>query len=805
MGAAKKPYIRPVTPRNRPWPLVLLFGLILLGIGYFYHDVLLHPNGTFMGSGHDGLKNYYTPWYHAKYDSTFTWFEGMNYPYGDHIVFADGQPLLSNSIKVLGLADWTVGIINCALLLTLLLTGWLIYRILRRWQVGPWWAALAAVAVAMLSPQLVRINNHYGLGYTFVVPLIWHLVLRFFEKPSILRSLPITVTVFLLGWLHPYFVMISAVFMTAFWGFYALLGWRKMPHLQKLLHYGLQVLLPMALFAISLKLTDRVTDRPEHPYGIDEYVASYKTIFAPLALKTLDQIPRKIFKELPPDWEGVAYVGLLGGLTFAIFWMTTLGRLGYGAVTRRLKGFRLVENPDASDDQNRMIVVSMLAGLAVGVFACGFPFAIKPELLTEWFPPIRQFRSLGRFAWVFYYTCLTFGFYLVWRLMAWLKGKKLQVVGIAIGTISLVWTLVEGFALNYPIHKHIQRSMAELQMPGKPGLIPGSQPSEWMKYVDPNAFNAITVLPYFHAGSENLIANEPTYCAQAFEASIRTGIPMMNVMMSRTSLNQTWKQLQWVTGTDEEPEIMKDLGQARILAMRFGKSNKHDGPLVQPILPPMGKPVYQQGEVIFWEMHPQTALLIASRRELVPDSLVEAPSGFKTTRQDSNLTWVDWEKDGNDAGYHGGKGNTVILKDNNLIYDGSFHGKPKDTIVISLWAKIREDQLPTTQLGIEETSATETHAWAYVSLLWDLVCFNGDWALMEREFVMTDPKNTFRLNVTRWKRLPPKVTIDNLLIRSKGVDVYRFENGKPVWKNNRYRHLMVTPPATDSAATSTTH
>lgn len=794
-------------PRNRPLPLVLLFGLLLLGLGYFYHQPLLHPNETFMGSGHDALKNYYTPWYHAKYDSTFTWFEGMNYPYGDHVVFADAQPLLSNTIKILGLADWTVGIINAVLLLTVLLTGWLIYRILVRWQVNPWWAALGAVAVAMLSPQLVRLNNHYGLGYTFVVPLIWHLVFRFFEKPSLLRSLPISLAVFLLGWLHPYFVMISAVFLTAFWGFYTLLGWRKMPHLQKLTHYGLQVLLPMALFAISLKLTDRVNDRPEHPYGIDEYVASYKTIFTPLALKTLDQIPKKFFKDLPGDWEGVAYVGLLGGLTFVLFWVTTVGRLVHSAATKRLRGFRLLNNPDAPDDLNRIIAVSMLAGLAVGVFACGFPFAIKPELLTEWFPPIRQFRSLGRFAWVFYYTCLTFGFYLVWRLMAWLKSKRLQFVGIAIGSVALGWTLVEGFALNYPIQKHMERSMAELQMPGKPGLIPGSAPSKWMEHVNSKEYCAILVLPYFHAGSENLIANEPTYSAQAFEASIRTGIPMMNVMMSRTSLNQTWKQLQWVTGTDEKPEILDDLTDSRpILAMRFGKSDKFDGPFVQPIRPPLQDPVYQEGDIIFWWMYPPMATLIAtSHHELVPDSLVDNPLGFKTTRLDSNLTWVDWEEDGNDAGYHGGKGNRVILKDNNLIYNGSFHGKPKDTIVISLWAKIREDQLPTTQLGIEETSATETHAWAYTSLLWDLVCFNGDWALMEREFIMTDPKNTFRLNVTRWKRLPPKVTIDNLLIRSKGVDAYRFEDGKPVWKNNRYMRLMMAPKPADSAATSPPH
>lgn len=790
-----------MTSRNRPWPLVLLFGLLLLGIGYFYHEPLLNPNGTYMGGGADGLKNYYTPWYHAKYDSTYTWFEGMNFPYGDHVVFADAQPLLSNTIKLLGLADWTVAIINYAMLLTLLLTGWLIYRILRRWQVGQWWAALAAVAIAFLSPQLIRINHHYGLAYTFVVPLVWHLALRFFERPSILRSVPLTVVIFLLGWLHPYFVMISAVFLTAFWGFFALLGWRKMPLMQKLLHYGLQVLLPMALFLISLKLTDHVSDRPEHPYGIDEYVASYKSLFAPLALKKLDQIPRKFFKELPQDWEGVAYVGLLGGLSFLLFWTGTLGRLAVGVAKRRVRSFRFVENPDVPEDVNRIIAVSMLAGVAVGVFACGFPFAVKPELLTEWFPPIRQFRSLGRFAWVFYYVWLTFAFYLVWRLMAALRARRFAAVGTTVGVLALGWTLLEGFALNYPIQKHMERYGAAWQQPGQPGLVPGMRASHWMQHVNPEKYSAIIVLPYFHAGSENLLANEPTYCGQAFEASIRTGLPMMNVVMSRTSLGQTWKHMQFVTATDRPLEILGDLHDPRpILAMRFEKGERFGGPLVQP----MGRIVWQSGDTTFWELDLKaTQDSVARRREIVPDSLLDHPLGFKTSAVDSNLIWLDWEQSGNDEGYQGGKGLSVHLKDNNFLYEGRMKGHRMDTLVLSLWGRLRGDQLPTTMFGIEELSPNETHAWAYTAMLWDLVCYNGDWALMEREFIIKDPAHNFRLNVTRWKRLPPMVTIDNLLVRRKGVDVYRFEYGVPVWKNNRYAPMMLAPEPSDSAAVPT--
>ena len=113
-------------------PLLLLLGILLVMVGFFYRQPLLEPNQTFMGGGFDGLKNYYTPWYHAKYDSTYTHFQGMNYPYGDHVVFADAQPLLSNAIKLFGLGDWTVAIVNYALILSIFLTGRLLFRILQR-------------------------------------------------------------------------------------------------------------------------------------------------------------------------------------------------------------------------------------------------------------------------------------------------------------------------------------------------------------------------------------------------------------------------------------------------------------------------------------------------------------------------------------------------------------------------------------------------------------------------------------------------------------------------------------------------
>src|SRR6187402_724409 len=81
-----------------------VFLLALLVLIYFYYEVLFHPNDYLLSPHGYGIKNYYTYLFHAKYDSDFWNFGGMNYPYYEHMVYTDGHPLLSLVIRAFGLA-----------------------------------------------------------------------------------------------------------------------------------------------------------------------------------------------------------------------------------------------------------------------------------------------------------------------------------------------------------------------------------------------------------------------------------------------------------------------------------------------------------------------------------------------------------------------------------------------------------------------------------------------------------------------------------------------------------------------------
>ncbi|MBK7101720.1 MAG: hypothetical protein IPH63_08045 [Flavobacteriales bacterium] len=90
--------------RSAPSSRAALIGLgaacaLLLFI--FYRSVLLSPNAVLSTQSGDGLKNYYTLVQHAHGSGNFWNMNGMNHPYGEHVVYTDGHPWLSAALRSL--------------------------------------------------------------------------------------------------------------------------------------------------------------------------------------------------------------------------------------------------------------------------------------------------------------------------------------------------------------------------------------------------------------------------------------------------------------------------------------------------------------------------------------------------------------------------------------------------------------------------------------------------------------------------------------------------------------------------------
>ena len=105
----------------------------------------------------------------------FQQFDGMNYPYGEHVVYTDNQPFFSNILRVFGaFADMAIYLV----FLSAFTGGWCLYLILKRHELIWWFALISALGITLLSPQFLRLGGHYSLAYAGLIPVVFYFILR---------------------------------------------------------------------------------------------------------------------------------------------------------------------------------------------------------------------------------------------------------------------------------------------------------------------------------------------------------------------------------------------------------------------------------------------------------------------------------------------------------------------------------------------------------------------------------------------------------------------------------------------------
>ena len=266
----------------------------------------------------DGLKNYYTLDYYVKHDDGWH-FSGMNYPYGENIIYTDNQPLLAMVMRfvdrhIFSMDRHVVGTLNMLLLLSIYLGVIFTYLLLRRWEVGRWWALGSAVCMTFLSPQLWRLHGHYGLAYVFFIPVLLLLLdstVREKSKKWLWAGFT-ALFVIAMSLTHMYFLLLSTVVIFSFMLFWWYYNRKNSLQVRSVLPWLIGAVMLPGLFLVGLrKWTDHVTDRPIEPWGLDDHTLSFESTFFPF-IPPLDKAWTVILKQEKPINERVAYVGLIG-------------------------------------------------------------------------------------------------------------------------------------------------------------------------------------------------------------------------------------------------------------------------------------------------------------------------------------------------------------------------------------------------------------------------------------------------------------------------------------------------------------
>ena len=503
-----------------------------------FTNVLRQPSSYFFSAAGDGLKNYFVAAYFMKYDHG-QHFTGMNYPLGEHYTYPDLQPLVSGLATLarpLGIVTTgnAIALLNLLVLASMVVAPVVLYAILRRTHLPVVFAAVTALLIGFMAPQNNRLDGHMTLSYGCGIPLLWYCLVRLQQAPGRTRWYVAYATgSFLLGLVSAYYLAMSSFFLLAHVLVLAAQEGPRAAHRPGRLWPWLgwlicTALVPLVLFQGWMALVDPVIDRTRNPFGFGLYVASFSSVFVPV-VEPFKSFWQQLLHTGEPHGEGFSYIGMVADLALLL---TLVLMLRY-AFRRR---WRLIYRPVVPA---HLRVGLWAAGLLL-VLSMGYPFTI-PGLgwLAEVVPAVKQFRSLGRFAWPFYYVAGVYAAYYFYRLARYLRQHRRH--GLAWSSALLAPLLMLWTAEAY-VHSHEKADRIGLQPEAEGFARSDLNCTQYLSWANrkPADYQAILPLPFFAVGTDKIdIQGNPNAVYQSYKAALDTGLPLLAIGMGRSSVGQT--------------------------------------------------------------------------------------------------------------------------------------------------------------------------------------------------------------------------------------------------------------------------
>ena len=526
-------------PDRRLAAAAALLTLVLLAL--VHGPIVTNPNGFAFGNEGEAVRNYFALAWHAAQGESLHEFTGMNYPFGEQIVYSEGQPSLSYPLKIgsrllPGLARRTMGVLNGFLLLGVVASAALLVLVLRRFSIPGWMAMTAAVGMALLGPQSTRLPWMFPQAFCALVPLSMLLVVGVVDAGWGWRWLTALsgANLFFL-FLNPYPGLIASTFtglaLAAAWCLgVSPAGQRGRDALATVVSVGA----PVGVFQAYLRMTDHHVGRTPLPAGFLDFTSEPASVlgsFSSPFMPWISLITGHTSEQAWSHFEGNGYLGL--------FCLAALP-LGFaGWAWAGLRGAGAAGGPD------RRLIGAMVAGAAVlAVFAFGVPLRWIPdgENRVVLLGPLAQFRAPGRFIWPLFYVANLLALVVAARAVARAKTRPWRLVVTAGVTAGLMAMVVEGVAQHrwvsgeggQPVN-FFDRQLVD-QTPSLEPL------ASAIRAVEPSRYQAILTVPLFHIGSELLVPPRPFSVAHHHDAMVlafHLRLPLMSSNLGRISRQES--------------------------------------------------------------------------------------------------------------------------------------------------------------------------------------------------------------------------------------------------------------------------
>jgi len=556
------------TTLNRTKRIQLLVGVLLMVFSFvalysIHGEVLVAPNDYMLSGKGESCRVYYTLASHAKTDSSYVNFQGMNYPFGEHLVYCDAQPAITNTFRFFSngsdsSVELAVGFQNAFSFYALILGTLFLYLLFINWRLPAWYAAIGAISLMLIGPQILRMPWQPSLAYFCFIPLLL-LCYHYYERK---QSVLIVVGVFLINllafFINPYLGMMGS-------GFFLIVscvllirkGWKSF---RGYFNLAFSSLLPGILYQLYVSLTDFRVDRISQPTGLHEFTSTFSSVFtSPFSpIKGVYESMGVDMTNVLMHFEGMSYTGLFFNLLMIFF----IVRWFYLRLTGK-KGIQVF-----SGTQRLLMVIAVL----FLILAMGIPFTLHPKLesLMDLFPPLKQIRALGRMSWMFTLcinVVLLFGWYRI--ISEGTRSKAIKYVGITASILFLGFTSWEGVNLHKEIVKEQVAANVfvwkKLEKDMEYGYI-----ADAIDAIDPKQYCAVVPIPYYHVGSEQFLSESHTSYRAMLESialAYHTELPLTACYLSRISRSESIKSLQFFSPQFMAKSIEQDFHDDRPLLL----------------------------------------------------------------------------------------------------------------------------------------------------------------------------------------------------------------------------------------------
>lgn len=776
------------------WITILLSAVVLIT---FYGKILKHPNQVYFSNSGDGLQSYYTTLYHIKYDSSYSHFQGMNYPYGEQVLFTNCQPPISNTIKfisrnIIDISDYTIGIINLMMLLSIVIAAVFLYLILKEFNLGWIYSVFIAVGIAYLSPLINRFPGHYSLSYVFTIPVVIYLLIKFYKNPSWEKSLVTGLFILLMATFHMYNFAFAAFILGIFWIIQLISDKKYRKWKFAMLNISLQIILPILVINVWLWLTDSVNDRTSYPWGFLEYKSGWEGIFLS-DFKVDAPFLKSFIHARQIEWEGWAYIGHLPAYLFLLLF-TIWGCIPFFAINnfgfflilflsgviihillkKRLNLFTITDN--------KLLNIFLWTGFLAMLFSFAWPFAFSHGLL-HYAGPLRQFRGIARFSWIFFYTINIGVFYFLYQLKINYKILKCTIL-----VLSVAILYYDAFGNNNNLQNYLNNPIDVLSDRHNE-----LSDNKWVEKINAKTFQSILPLPFFHTGSENIGCE--SLCNSAFNTfwvSLKTGIPTNGSLMSRTSIKQSFNNISIILEPYKNLNLQNDLPSLKPFLLVVDKCGELKE--TERILLKKSEYICSAKNIDFYLLPVNELFNLAdslySNCTKEMSSIKYNVDGFISSDSLKNFVFKDFNKIKSGTYYNGGGSYFGKASEYNRIYEGFLPlVDTSGNYILSFWfGKIQTDLYPRTNFEFAIFDSTGQCIFSdYKSINSIVKIVDNNWALAEYSFKLPFCNN--KISVTLWNDQlfsDDTLFVDNLLIRKQNKILYKQGSRNSVFKNNRY-------------------